>query len=204
MIARALELFLLGLAVSYGPCLAFCAPAILAYIAGTSRSWRSGLSSGVIFSLTRFAVQVVLITAASWLGIILTETLHRRLDTLQLLAGVFVAVVGIIVLLGGSKFKFCPRTSGGGAAFLGFIEGATPCLPFLGVLVYTAFRARTTTEGLVFGLAFGSGALLSPILFLSPLLGGLAGKFSAGNGHNILFKLSGLLLVGFGLFLALA
>jgi len=201
---RALELFILGLTVAYGPCLLFCSPAILAYIGGTSRGWRSGLRSALTFSLVRLLVQVVLVSLAAMLGVLLTERLQRGQGGLQIAGGIFIIVMGLFLAIGGKDItQKCFCRGEGGAAFLGLVEGLVPCAPFLSVLVYAALRAETVLQGVVFGAAFGGGAFLSPILLFSPLVGEVAGKLTGKRYQQVIGRISGLLLIGFGLLLTL-
>lgn len=52
------ELFIIGITVSFGPCLVFCSPVILPYIAATKQGWREGLRTTLIFLFTRLVAYV--------------------------------------------------------------------------------------------------------------------------------------------------
>jgi len=56
----AAELFLNGLALGLGPCMVFCLPILVPFIAGTRRGWLEGLKATLAFSLSRLAAYTLL------------------------------------------------------------------------------------------------------------------------------------------------
>ncbi|GAI68929.1 unnamed protein product, partial [marine sediment metagenome] len=63
-----IELLMIGITMAFGPCLFFCTPIVLSYIAGTQDSGRKGFKSVLIFSLSRAFIYVLLGLLAEFFG----------------------------------------------------------------------------------------------------------------------------------------
>lgn len=195
-----IELFIIGMTVSFGPCLLFCSPVILPYIAATRKGWREGLGAVLIFLLARLVAYVLLGLLAGLLGGLLTKLLHRFGYLVFLFGGLFISLVGLLIIFGKEPFHH-PRLPGcsgqvcqilrrqvvdsriKGPAILGLTIGVLPCLPLLGVLAYITLKAQNLWQGAFYGLAFGMGKFISPLI----LLGILASTLPAGliKSHRI-------------------
>ncbi len=170
------KLFLLGAALSFGPCLATCSPLVIPYAAGTRRSWRGGLAVTALFLLGRTVTYAGLGLAAGWGGMVLLDLLsgYRRLA--YLIGGAGVAAAGVLVVSGrlAPEGKRCrrPSAAGAGGPFLfGLVTGVMPCAALLAVLGFIALEAAAPVQGALLGAAFGLGKFLSPILPLGVLAG---------------------------------
>jgi len=64
--------------------------------------------------------------------------------------------------------------------FLGAALSLTPCVPLASLLALAA-HAGSAAQGATYGLAFGLGAAMTPILFLVPLAGRLGRELRAGR-----------------------
>jgi thiol:disulfide interchange protein DsbD len=64
--------------------------------------------------------------------------------------------------------------------FLGAALSLTPCMPLASLLALAA-NAGSATGGAAYGLAFGLGAAMTPILVLVPLAGRLGRELRAGR-----------------------
>lgn len=204
----AVELFIIGIAVSFGPCLASCGQVILPYIAATKRGWREGFKATIIFSFTCLVVYVILGLLAGLLGRMLVIWFRQFGYLIFLTGGIFVSIIGVIIILSkGSGHRFCQFLNRQvadddikGPVLLGLTLSILPCLPLLGVLAYIALRSQNLWEGAFYGFAFGLGKFISPVIPLGVLAGGLS-KGVAGNSRiNIFFKwLCGIILFLIGL-----
>lgn len=205
-----IDVFLLGISLSWGPCLSFCAPITVPYIAATQKSWLEGLRVSLVFSLARIVSYVVLSLISATLGYYLIRRFYEEQQTasvIYIIAGAFVVLLGIIVLLGKSfRFPFCSgiekikATGIGEMALLGVLVGFAPCLPLLGLLVYIAFNAQNFLHGAALGLTFGLGTLISPLILFGPLAGGAAGLlFKKPLVYKIFSCICGVLLIYFGI-----
>lgn len=177
-----LELFLTGVSLGFGPCLFFCVPIIIPYIAGTSKNWMEGLKAILAFSLSRFSGYALLGLAAGLSGQVLVEFLGQTNFSLYvwIMGGLFISALGCLILFGVepkvSFFRSFSRTIDGGLvslALLGFLVGITPCAPLIGVLTYIALNVESPLAGALHSMCFGLGAaIVTPITVLGIVAGG--------------------------------
>jgi len=178
-----IELFIIGLTVSFGPCLLFCSPVILPYIAATKKGWREGLKSVLIFTLSRLVAYTILGLLVGLLGRLLTEKLYRFDNFLFILGGLFITLLGILIIFGKDpQLRLCQvlrrytvDSERGGLILLGITVGLLPCLPLLGVLTYIALRATSFWQGALYGFSFGMGTVISPLILFGVLASALPG-----------------------------
>lgn len=206
-------LFFYGLTMGVGPCLAFCAPALLSYIAGTKKSWLGGLKDILIFSLSRLVICAILGLLAGSIGYLLNEVISSpEVNLIKYLGlGIFVLLLGIIMLLGGKGFPFCCilhretiEKSTKSIILLGILIGLAPCLPLLGALSVIAGVAKGPVIGAFWGFSFGLGTVISPLIILAPIAGGLGRLFSLKPIFSRTFsRLCGCFLIYFGIRLIL-
>ncbi|HAW49829.1 TPA: hypothetical protein DCX16_02620 [bacterium] len=171
------ELFIVGITVSFGPCMAFCSPLILPYIAGTRKNWKEGLSTILIFSFTRLFIYVFLGLLSGILGRFLIAWLNQYSTFLFLAGGLFICLVGLLIVFGQDyKSGLCSFLKSQfidsrlrGPIILAFAVSLLPCLPIIGMLAYIALKAQNLWQGAIFGLAFGLGKFLSPLIPLGIL-----------------------------------
>ena len=185
----AIELFIIGITVSFGPCLAFCSPVILPYIAATRQGWKEGLVVILTFSFARLITYCLLGLLTGLFGRLLTEQLHQFGYLIFLGGGLFISLLGLLIIFGrGYHHHLCQVLRSyavddkiKGPVMLGLIVGILPCLPLLGVLAYIALRTQNLWQGAFYGLAFGMGKFISPLI----PLGILASTLPAGLIKNL-------------------
>ena len=209
-----IDLFITGVALSWGPCLSFCAPILVPYIAGTQKGWLNGLKVSLAFSLARVISYVSLSLISAIIGQYLIRRFYqtRAGSIIYLAAGVFVALLGIIIVIGKSPhLHFCAPLKKIGSrsgikemALLGIMVGLAPCLPLFGVLTYIAFNSQNFLHGAFLGLAFGLGTLISPLILIGPLAGGIS-MFLLKKPlvYKIFSYLCGLILIYLGIGMAI-
>jgi len=176
------ELFVTGFTLGWGPCLAYCGAILVPYLAGTKTSWIEGLKGSIVLSAGRLAAYVLLGAVAGLSGRIISYLYYigNFRFYVRLLAGAVVLVLGISTMAGkGRMGNFCKalrerdRVS---LLSLGFLIGLSPCAPLMGVLTYLILKCNTVLDGIVYGLAFGIGTTLSPIVILGTVSGILPTK----------------------------
>ncbi len=202
-------LFFTGLTMGVGPCLAFCAPILLPYIAGSKRSWLGGLKDVLIFSASRVVIYGLLGLLASSVGYFLIEVISSSsLNLVKYLgAGIFVSILGIIMTLGRTRLPFCHifhretiERSTKSMILLGILIGVSPCLPLLGALTTIAGLAKGPLVGAFWGLSFGLGTVISPLIILALVAGGLGKLLSLKPIlHQVASRICGLFLIYFGI-----
>ena len=200
------ELFLGGLILGHGPCLAFCAPIILPYVASTEMSWRGGLLSTLRFSAGRMISYLFLAVAASfsyaWLDSVVLEDSSRIIVKLLL---AFLLLAMAVWLLAGGRGMIHPRgllgrLTSGSPFVMGTLIGLSPCAPLLGSLAFIAAKAESPADGAVMGLAFAIGTVLSPLLILGALFGSARKLTGKSNRALLLLRIaSSAILIMFAL-----
>lgn len=202
-------LFVTGLFMGLGPCLAFCGPILFPYIAGSKKSWLGGLKDILIFSASRVVIYAILGLLASNIGYFLTGVISSpKFNLIKYLgAGIFVLLLGIIMILGRTKFFFCRllhretiEKSTKSMVLLGILIGLAPCLPLLGTLSIIAGLAKGPLVGAFWGFSFGLGTVISPLIILALVAGGLGKLLSLKPIlHQVASRLCGCFLVYFGI-----
>jgi len=198
-------LFVTGLLMGLGPCLAFCAPILIPYITGSEKSWLGGLKDVLVFSLSRLVITGLLGSLAGEMGYLLSSPKFDLIKYLGL--GIFVLLLGVIMLLGGKGFPLCRilhretiERSTKSMILLGILIGLAPCLPLLGALTIIAGLAKGPLMGAFWGLSFGLGTVISPLILLALVAGSLGKLFSLKPiFYQTFSRLCGCFLVYFGI-----
>lgn len=159
-------LFATGLALGMSQCMLSCAPLLVFYVGGRAGRWTEGLRAALVFSLARVLAYTILGALAGFAGVRLVE--HFRQDSfiflVQLIAGAFVLLLGILIMPGRNpQLHLCRLLSGRisnnsilSMGLLGFLIGIVPyCAPFLGILTYIAFTVKGALFGALCGLFLG-------------------------------------------------
>lgn len=190
----AMELFIIGMISSAGPCLVSCSPVIIPYIAATRKGWKEGLVAVSAFLAGRMAVYSFLGLVAGFAGRWLVMWLNRHSDTVYFAGGLLVMIIGASVIFNAARPKTaCSLRKGGvpgsgvkGPALLGLTVGILPCLPLLGVLAYISLSAENVWLGAFYGAAFGAGKFISPLIPIGMLAGSLSGGVLSGRKTSVL------------------
>ena len=197
--------FVQGILIGSGPCFLTCAPLVLPLIAGTKRGWRDGLSAVLVFGLARVSIYTLMAGLVGYIGADLFQMFYSQTWALaiRLAAALFIILIGGL-MLAGRQFSnplcvFLKRQTlkhkYKSLIVLGLIVALAPCLPLIAVLTEIMFAAEKFYQGWLYGLSFGLGTLISPLLILGTLLPDLSAKFPRAN------VFCGLLLVAAGLFI---
>ena len=180
--SNAIQAFILGLTVGFGPCLLLCGPIVISYIAGTKDNWKLGLKVTLIFSISRIIPYLILGFCAGMAGEKLLPLLNIRIyHFIRLIPGIFTILLALLIILGNfSKNPLCQMLDkvfignrDVGLIAVGFLMGFMPCVPLAGLLSYITFGIKNPITGVFYSLLFGLGTTI-PIL----PLGGLTGKFT--------------------------
>ena len=205
-----LDLFVTGVAISWGACFLFCAPAVFPFIIGTQKNWFGGLKVALTFSVARILPYVILSVASAGIGQYLVSRFYQTQSSLfiHIATGSFVFILGIIVLLGKTgHVHFCSgliKKMGSEKGIwpmiaLGLLVGFAPCAPLFAVLTYIAFNAQNLIHGALLGLVFGIGTLISPLVLIAPLMGNITELMQKKPWMQIVIsRLSGVMLLYLG------
>lgn len=181
MLKVAISLFLTGMTLGLGPCLASCGPVLVSYIAGTKDNVAGGLRTYIIFSLGRLFVYISLGTISGIFGQIFANVFYdsKLAVYIWVIGGLFVSLLGVATIIGFiPKWPFSKKVSsltlGNDAKsvfLLGIFVGLSPCGPLLGILSYIALVSKTILHGLFYSFAFGIGSFISPLIILAAFSG---------------------------------
>jgi sulfite exporter TauE/SafE len=184
MIKTASALFLSGLLLGSGPCLASCAPLLISYLAATYKNIRQSLIAYLLFSAGRITVYLLLGLLVFLLGQFIIENLSGLwAKYIFILAGLFIIGIGLLSVLPknpGTKFscrlqEIFVKKDKKTLVLFGLIAGIAPCLPLLSVLYYIGLVAKSWRASLFYSFAFGLGTVFSPLLLLAIFSGLLPG-----------------------------
>lgn len=205
---EALKLLIAGFGMGWGPCLAFCGPILLPYVAATKGGWRAGLRVSAMFSFGRLLGLAVLggLASVAFASINRFFPPHRS-GYLYLAMAVFILFLGVLIILG-KGFEvplhriFKERIVDGGSASmlgLGFLIGISPCVPLVAILTYIACTTTSILWGIGYALCFGIGTIV-PVMILGPLVSFLPEKVFKSPTHLKVFRIvCGAILILFGL-----
>jgi hypothetical protein len=173
------NLFISGVLFGAGPCVASCGPILFTYIVGTGKSARSGITAYAVFSLARMVAYVSLAAGAFALGsFALEQGVARWESVITTAGGVFIFFLALLTLTAPDCSKVIKTCRGPlierdrkSVFTLGLIAGFSPCAPLLGVLSYIAFVSKSLEASLLYGVSFGVGTCLSPLILLAGMAG---------------------------------
>jgi sulfite exporter TauE/SafE len=202
------SIFILGLSFGAGPCLVSCGPILLSYIAGTKKNVFKGIWVYILFSCARIVSYLVLSLAVFYLGRFAEQRLFGALfyKYVVLLGGLFILVTGVLMALG-KKWEFklwqflyrnILERDQKSVFLLGLVIGLLPCGPLLAILSYLGLISKNWLQSVTYGLSFGLGTFVSPLILLV-LLAGIIPKFLTGKIYRIFSFICGLIIIFFGL-----
>ncbi len=206
----AFGIFLLGLFLGSGPCLASCGPLLVSYVAGTGKSPRAGVLSYFLFSWTKILAYLILCLAIFFSGRLAIEMAWVNFSKyIFILGGLFIIALGIFIALG-SRLEFQPwwklrakfiKNDRKSMLILGLITGLLPCAPLLAALSYIGLISASWPAALLYGLSFGIGTLFSPLMALTIFAGVIPGFFLRTNNlyRRIFNLICGLIIILLGL-----
>lgn len=211
-----LQIFGIGLSFGLaGPCLLFCTPVILVYIAGRSRGLARSLVDISAFLCGRFTAYVALGAIAGFSGALLRSVIEpgRAPALINPLAGAISMALGAIVL-----FRKAPEPCGcadgagkiygtGGLFALGFVLGVSPCAPLAALLLQIALMSNSAIDGAIYSASFGLGTALSGFIVIGSAAGlmkGLLDRYARSPAIATGFRIiCASLLIGLGAWLIL-
>lgn len=195
MVRIATSLFLSGLILGVGPCLASCGVLLSSYIAARSRNYKQAFLDWLLFSAGRIFAYCALGVFAASIGVFLKKYI-------SLLAGLFIVLIGLMVFFGVSpRVKLMKRINS--AFTLGLTLGLIPCLPLVGIFSAIGMMSRNIAEGVLFSFIFGLGTLFSPLIFLALGAGFLERIAASLRARLVLRRLCALIIIFYGFLIIL-
>jgi len=166
-----LGVWLLGLSMGLTACTVTCLPFMGTWVLGRGGGKRAALLDTGVFLLGRVTAYSLLGGLAGAFGAWLTQALSGGIG--NVFVGVASIGAGVWLLLPSRRSGSCGAARNGAGMppfLLGFSLSLTPCAPLASLLAACALSGGAMA-GAGYGLSFGLGAALTPLLLIVPLLG---------------------------------
>jgi thiol:disulfide interchange protein DsbD len=186
-------LWLLGVSMGLTACTVTCLPFMGTWALGRASGQREAFVHTGVFLAGRVTTYTLLAALAGAAGLGLAQALgstwgNAAIGAASILAGLWLlarpAAAGCGAVPREPTFKvvrFERKSDSLPPLFLGAALSLTPCTPLASLLALAA-HAGTAAQGAAYGLAFGLGAAMTPILVLVPLAGRVGRELRAGRG----------------------
>jgi thiol:disulfide interchange protein DsbD len=182
--------WLLGVSMGLTACTVTCLPFMGTWALGRASGQREAFVHTGVFLAGRVATYTLLAAMAGALGLGLAQALggawgNALIGGASILAGIWLLrpaqqACGSERPQAVAPMRFHRKADGLPPLFLGAALSLTPCTPLASLLALAA-QAGSPAQGAAYGLSFGLGAAMTPILVLVPLAGGLGRELRAGR-----------------------
>ncbi|HOX54754.1 MAG: sulfite exporter TauE/SafE family protein [Candidatus Omnitrophica bacterium] len=210
MLNLVISLFLSGVALGMGPCMASCGPLLISYSAATKTGLKDSIRLYLIFSLSRIIAYLILGVLVGFLSeLFIYQNYQMHLSRFFYFAGgIFIFAIGLLIILGKEpRFKLCRllrknliENDAKSIFIFGLVIGISPCAPLIGVLSYIGMVSFSWVKGLLLSLSFGLGTVISPLIFLVVFSSFINKLFKDKERFFIIFqKICGFILCFLGL-----
>lgn len=159
-----LGVFSLGIVYGFTVCSLACLPTLGVYLMGTGHTFKDGIIGGLCFVAGKLLVYGTWGAVAAALGMVVDL---QMLPTRWM--GLLVILAALVMPLAAERKRTCgcqrPRLSGRRLplVLLGSSTSLVPCPPLTAVLLLAAHKGSMLT-GISYGLVFGSGLIISPLV----------------------------------------
>ncbi|MBI5917990.1 MAG: sulfite exporter TauE/SafE family protein [Nitrosomonadales bacterium] len=164
------SVWLLGLSMGLTACTATCLPFMSSWVLGRGGARALVLRDTGLFIGGRILAYALLGGLAGGAGVWLGQTLKSGLGNGLIGAASIAAGLWLLRARPHAPCGVARAAGGTPPLLLGFSLSFTPCAPLASLLALCA-AAGEIGNGAQFGLAFGLGAALTPLLILLPLIG---------------------------------
>ena len=164
----AFGLIILGMVYGGSVCSLTCLPYFGPYLMSTGNSFGDGLVSSLVFVFGKLCSYSALGGAAAMLG--RAVTLDRSHNVVMGITLLCVAMTLPLVTRGGCRNRCQVLGKRGSLFVLGVVSSLVPCPPLIAIFLLAANKG-TLLGGISYGLFYGLGLMVSPMLIIG---GGLA------------------------------
>jgi len=185
--------WLLGVSMGLTACTVTCLPFMGTWALGRASGQREALLHTGVFLAGRVTTYTILAALAGAVGLGLAQALGGNLGNIVIGTASIVAGLWLLAKPTGKSCgavlpapTFAPlhpqrrKADSLPPLFLGAALSLTPCTPLASLLALSA-HAGSAVQGASYGLAFGLGAAMTPILVLVPLAGRLGRELRTGR-----------------------
>jgi thiol:disulfide interchange protein DsbD len=183
--------WLLGVSMGMTACTVTCLPFMGTWALGRASGRGEAFLHTAVFLAGRVLTYTLLAALAGAIGVGLAKALGGSLGNAviggaSILAGLWLlrrtatSCSGVPPRLTFQPLRFQRKRDSLPPLFLGAALSLTPCTPLASLLALAA-NAGSAPQGAAFGLAFGLGAAMTPIIVLVPLAGRLGREIKSGR-----------------------
>jgi sulfite exporter TauE/SafE len=173
------SVWLLGASLGLTACTITCLPFMSSWIIARSGIQRQVMwADAGLFVAGRIVAYTLLALMAAVMGQWLATALGSGLGNLLIALAAFSAAIWLVLPSKGGRCGVANAKVGYPPFLLGFSLSFVPCAP-LATLLALAAQAGIWWQGAGYGLAFGLGAALTPVLLILPLLHRFSQKLRA-------------------------
>jgi len=203
--------WLLGVSMGLTACTVTCLPFMGTWALGRASGQREAFLHTSVFLGGRVFTYTVLATVAGAAGLGLAKAMggawgNGLIGAVSILAGGWLLfkppgkACSTTSMPGVAPLRFRRRTDSLPPLFFGAALSLTPCTPLASLLLLAA-NTGSALHGAAYGLAFGLGAALTPIILLVPLAGRLGREMRSGRAWlgRWLAVGAAMVLIGLGL-----
>ncbi len=204
------SLFTQGILLGSGPCLLTCVPIVLPYIAATQKGWKEGLIAVLVFSSSKVLMYSLLGGLFGYIGSYLIQISPAVSRYLWIAGALLLIAIGLGLLFGKRhQNPMCKAMHVHASSrslmnlfILGIVVGLSPCLPLTTALIQIALTSGGLFDGFLYGLAFGIGTAVSPLLIIGAVSGAVTSRIADNDRYfTTLNRLSGAILIAVGTFI---
>jgi cytochrome c-type biogenesis protein len=193
-----LSLFVLGLTYGLTVCSLTCLPYLAPYLMGTGSSFKNGMTNSFCFMFGKLIVYSSLGGIAAYIG----QNLEFGKYSSIIMGSTLVAVALTMPFVNRGKCqKRCPTAGKNISMFiLGAGSSLMPCPPLAAIFMLAA-QSGSVPEGIFYGLIYGTGLIMSPLIIAGGGLAFIAGSIRQQLGAKMKYieVVSILIMVNMGL-----
>ena len=171
------SVFFQGFLLGMGPCILSCGPVVLPFIFGNKHGAGNATLSMLSFSLGRLLIYAVFGAVFGLFGsLIISLQFSLPGSVIRAAGALYVIFLGLSMLFNARREKgLCTvrdrDVSNKNMFVLGMFFGLMPCIPLTAILVQIAMFSDNIASGAIFGMVFGLGTVISPLLLLAGMAG---------------------------------
>lgn len=191
-------LFALGLTYGLTVCSLTCLPYLAPYLMGTGTGFKNGMASSLIFMSGKLIVYAALGGIAAFIG----HSLDLGRNSAMIMGLILVGVGLSMPLVKRHKCQKKCQTVGKNISLLAMGAGSSlvPCPPLAAIFMLAAQRG-SVSEGVFYGLVYGLGLLISPLIIAGGGLSFISSSIRQQLGKEMKYieVLTVLIIVSMGL-----
>lgn len=173
-----INLFIIGALYGFTTCSLTCLPYLGPYMMGVGGGFKDGMNASLFFIAGKIITYSALSGTAAWLGM---ELIKGDEDFLKYIISIPLIFIGLMLLFKKDKSSGCSNKPFASIFhktankkthlfIMGVLTSIIPCVP-LSALLLLAIKSGSIFNGALYGLVYGSGLIVSPIVIAGGFFG---------------------------------